>query len=364
MANRSTTTRCLRVTSSRVRAIGVVTLGPLLLLTGCSTQYPETAAPTSPVPASSQINTAKSNLTFAVQADPHMDERSDAAVYLATISQINQSNSAFLVDLGDDFMIDKLPQKSDSAITARFEMMKSFYDQLSPSIPLYLVMGNHDGEVGWDPLNTHSVRARYFPEQTYDLNYYSFEQADSLMIVLDPFSFTTQKPDDDSWGWTLGKQQYDWLQQQLSTSTATHKFVFIHQLVGGNDQGRGGSEWAQYFEWGGKNLDGTEGFAEHRPGWAMPLEKLFTTYGVDIVFKGHDHFYAHQESNGLTLQTLPQPSHPGVRLNADPVTFGYMTGTILGGSGYLQVTTHPDSTEVTFIGSDGNARDHYTVPLK
>lgn len=94
----------------------------------------------------------------------------------------------------------------------------------------------------------------------------------------------------------------------------------------------------------------------------MPLADLFAKFGVDIVFKGHDHFYAHQESNGVTLQTLPQPSHPGDRLNADPVNFGYIAGTILGGSGYLLVTTHTDETEVTFVGAEGTIRDRYTVP--
>ena len=49
------------------------------------------------------------------------------------------------------------------------------------------------------------------------------------------------------------------------------RFVFIHHLVGGLGRDvRGGAKPAAYMEWGGKNADGSEGFAQHRPGWVMP----------------------------------------------------------------------------------------------
>ena len=64
---------------------------------------------------------------FAVQADPHMDENSDEKVYLGTLQQVKAASPAFLMDLGDIFMVDKLQDKSESNIRARFELMKNYY---------------------------------------------------------------------------------------------------------------------------------------------------------------------------------------------------------------------------------------------
>jgi len=51
---------------------------------------------------------ALSASTFAVQADPHMDENSSGEVYDGTLKQIVAASPAFLMDLGDIFMVDKV----------------------------------------------------------------------------------------------------------------------------------------------------------------------------------------------------------------------------------------------------------------
>ena len=347
------------------RLLSLLTLTTsVLMASGCTIQTNTSSTPAGTDSGIVPMSPAPTNdhLTFAVEADPHMDERSNAEVFLSTIKQINASRPAFLVDLGDIFMVDKLPEKSDEAIRGRFELMKGFYDQIDVSIPLHFAMGNHDAEAGWDKVNAHAYREDYFPEETSDLNYYSFEDADSLFIVLDPFSYTIKKPKDDGWGWTLGKTQYDWLATTLAASHATHKFVFIHHLVGGGPEGRGGVEWAEFFEWGGSNADCTAGFDAHRPGWGIPIKDVLEKYGVDAVFKGHDHFYAHQELDGITYQTLPQPSHPGSQLNHDPALFGYTTGSILGGSGFLRVTTQDSGVSIEFVSPDGAVLERYEIP--
>ncbi|MEI6281077.1 MAG: peptidoglycan-binding protein [bacterium] len=288
-----------------------------------------------------------SSFSFAVEADPHMDEQSDANVYKQTLLNIVSAKPSFLIDLGDIFMVDKLADKSATNINDRYVLMKSYYDLLG-SIPLYFAMGNHDGEVGWDKLFTKSYREQYFSTQTYDKNYYSFEKNDSLFIVLDPYTYTIIKPTTDGWGWTLGKTQYDWLKTTLEKSTASHKFVFIHQLVGGDNQGRGGIEFAKLYEWGGNNLDGSYGFDTNRVGWGKSIHQLLVDNKVDIVFKGHDHFYAKQELDGVIYQTVPQPSHHGDKIDTAK-EYGYLNGEILGGSGYLNVSVSISGVTVKFI---------------
>ncbi|MEI7918430.1 MAG: metallophosphoesterase [Candidatus Saccharibacteria bacterium] len=331
----------------RINRNDIIILGLIISVIGLAIFFvvkyqPATSSTTNPV----NLNTTSADsFTFDIQADPHMDENSDAATYKQTLANIVSDNPSFLIDLGDIFMVDKLSNKSATNITNRYTMMKSYYDLLG-STPLYFAMGNHDGEVGWDSLNTKSYRKTYFPNQTYDKNYYSFTQNSSLFVVLDPFTYTTTKPDYDSWNWTLGKQQYDWLSTTLKNSSAKYKFVFIHQLVGGDNQGRGGVEVAKYFEWGGKNLDGSDGFNAHRSDWGEPIHQLLVDNKVNAVFKGHDHLYAKQELDGIIYQTLPQPSHAGDKLTA---TYSYQSGTILGGSGHLRLTENSSGVRVEFV---------------
>ena len=307
--------------------------------------------------ASATTPKASEEYVFAVQADPHMDQASSESVYNSTISQIVKANPAFLMDLGDIFMTDKLQDKSDASIRQRFAYMKSFYDKLN-GIPLYFTLGNHDGELGYSKFNTKSYRKEYFPEQTGDLAYYSFTSPGALHIVLDIFTYTTSSPKDDGWQWTLGKTQYDWLKSTLENSTAQHKFVYVHHLLYGNAQSRGGVEIAKFNEWGGKNRDGSDGFAANRPGWAKPVHQLLVENGVDFVFKGHDHLYVKQELDGIIYQTLPQPSHPGNKVNSAN-EYGYLSGKVVGGSGFLKITTNSNLIKVDFIKFDGSIADSY-----
>ena len=297
------------------------------------------------------------NSTFAIQADPHMDENSDAKVYSGTLQQIVAASPAFLMDLGDIFMVDKLQNKSEANIRARFELMLGFYKQLG-SVPLKICLGNHDGELGYSQFNTKKYRKEYFPEQTGELAYYSFEGPDQLHVVLDPFTYTTSNPKNDGWQWTLGKTQYDWLAETLKNSKVRHKFIYIHHLLVGNATSRGGVEIAKLNEWGGNNVDGTYGFDSNRPGWGKPIHQMLLENKVGFVFKGHDHLYVKQELDGIIYQTLMQPSHPGDKL--DVKQYGYLSGKGVGGSGFLKVRTDANVAYVDFIKYDGSVADSYS----
>ena len=304
-----------------------------------------------------KTNSFVSNSVFAIQADPHMDENSSADVYNGTLAQIVAASPAFLMDLGDIFMVDKLSDKSEKNIRARFVLMKDFYKKLD-SIPLKICLGNHDGELGYSKFNTKNYRKEYFPDETYDLAYYSFTGPDQLHVVLDPFTYTTKNPTSAGWEWTLGNTQYDWLVDTLTNSTATHKFVYIHHLLVGDAQSRGGVEIAKYNEWGGLNKDGSNGFAINRPGWDKPIHQLLLDTKVGFVFKGHDHLYVKQELDGIIYQTVPQPSHPGEKL--DVKQYGYLSGKGVGGSGFIKVSTEGKVAKIDFIKFDGSIGDSYT----
>ena len=297
-----------------------------------------------------------SSSTFAIQADPHMDENSSADVYDGTLKQIVAASPAFLMDLGDIFMVDKLASKTEANIRARFELMKGYYQKLG-TVPLKICLGNHDGELGYSNFNTKNYRKEYFPEQTGELAYFSFTGPDQLHIVLDPFTYTTKNPTAAGWEWTLGKTQYDWLVETLKNSKEKHKFIYIHHLLVGDPTSRGGVEIAMKNEWGGKNNDGTYGFDTNRPGWGKPIHQLLLDNKVGFVFKGHDHLYVKQELDGIIYQTVPQPSHPGDKINVNQ--YGYISGKGVGGSGFLKVSTSGNQAKVDFILFDGKVADTY-----
>ena len=223
---------------------------------------------------------------------------------------------------------------------------------------------------------TKSLREQFFPNpllrvSSYSAaaegNYYAFCYGSALFVALDPYTFTTVKrrSDADGWDCTLDKTQYDWLAKTLSESDAEYKFVFIHNMVGGiGKDSRGGMEAAQYFEWGGKNADGSDGFAANRPGWALPIHDLLVKYHVAAAFHGHDHFYAKQKKDGIIYQMVPQPGTPG-RSILDAGKFGYESGTLLPSAGYLRVHVAASGVTVEYVqvpeSGSPQVVDSYTV---
>ncbi|NBU36453.1 MAG: hypothetical protein EBS35_07760, partial [Bacteroidetes bacterium] len=234
--------------------------------------------------------------------------------------------------------------------------------------------GNHEGESGWSRNGTANnvavwgtlERKKYFlnpsPDSFYsgdntkhdfvDLreNYYAWEWGDAHFIVLDPYWYTNVKPDSlNGWRWTLGKTQYDWLKTTLESSKATFKFVFSHQLVGGDKNGRGGTEFAEFYEWGGKNLNKTPGFTQNRPNWYKPVRELLKENKVNIFFHGHDHFFGKQEKDCLIYQEVPQPSHPNFSNVNYANEYGYFDGLILPNSGHLRINVSPNGVKVEYV---------------
>ena len=323
-----------------------------------------------------------SAFSFVVQADPHLDEQSNPDLYVLTLQNTLEDRPDFLIDLGDNFMSDKIPEFYPGAsvdyekIVERHLLHRNYYDDICHSIPLFLALGNHEGELGWQMDGTSenmavwatTARKLYYPnpipnhfysgntiEDTFSglpENYYSFEWGDALFIVLDPYRYTMIKPgkDGDNWEWTLGEDQYNWFRQTLEGSTASYKFVFCHQLIGGKDtEARGGAEYVQYYEMGGLNEDGSYEFDQYRPGWYKPIHPLMVENNVSIFFHGHDHFFAKQDADGVIYQLVPQPSHPNYKRAGQAEEYGYISGDILPNSGHLRVSVSESSATVDYV---------------
>lgn len=328
-----------------------------------------------------------SSFVFTLQADSHLDENSSLDQYRNTLANVLADRPDFHIDLGDTFMTEKYSAPltatvatapDQATVVRRYVYERGNFGRITHSVPLFLVNGNHDGELGWMglsatgqgvPVWATQARQSYFLNPTTNgfysadayveplvglrASWYAWQWGDALFIVLDPYWNSTAQASKDGWNMTLGERQYRWLASTLANSSASYKFVFLHNLVGGLDgQMRGGVEAAPYFEWGGKSLDGSAAFAALRPGWEMPIHQLLVKNKVTAVFHGHDHLYAKQTLDGIIYQEVPQPS--ALNNTNGPMLsllYHYNSGTIRSSSGHVRVTVSPTGVTSEYVRS-------------
>ncbi len=314
------------------------------------------------------------SFTFTIEADEHLyDKKGVKSIYQLCLNNQAKDKPDFMISLGDIFGDDHFPTTITSEqLRVLHEDYRPFLGSICHSIPFYVCLGNHEGEMDYwiakNPPNNLGINATlwrkyYYPNpfpngfysgnqdlEPYGVgnpeNYYSWTWGDALFVVLDAYRDqcdTSAKP--KNWEWSFGKPQYDWLKATLESSTAKYKFVFNHHTRG---QGRGGVSTAKYFEWGGYNMNGTYEFDKYRPGWGKPIHQLFVDNGVDIYFQGHDHVFAHEVLDGVVYQALPMPSDStymiGKLANAD----AYISDT-LDGSGHIRVSVNPECVKVDYV---------------
>ena len=345
---------------------------------------------------------------FTVQADSHLDENSDLAVYQRTLDNIAADAPDFHIDLGDTFMTEKhtapfsavVQMAADpGTVDARYAFEHANFGRVAHSTPLFLVNGNHDGELGWLNSGTDrnlavwatQARLRWFVNPMPDAFYsgdtlfepfvgeraawFAWHWGDALFVVLDPFWNSAKLAGNDGWGMSLGTRQYQWLANTLAASPAKFKFIFIHNLVGGLDgQMRGGIEAAPLYEWGGRASDGTSAFAQKRPGWPQPIHALLVQNHVTAVFHGHDHVYVKQDLDGIVYQEVPQPSAKNFSSGASLAKeYHYAAGTVQSSSGHLRVEVGPDGVTARYVRAwlssqvnaqrvNGQVDDSWSVP--
>ena len=337
-----------------------------------------------------------------------------------------EADPDFHIDLGDTFAMDPSPLgtgMTDAEAKAAYFVQRPYMGLIGHSIPIFLVLGNHENEEGWNfddvfaapdqslALVGMKYRKLYYPNpipdgfytgnedplptaiggDTNHEDYYAWTWGDALFVVLDPYHYSMTWPAEggtyggegtdgeaqgDRWDWTLGREQYDWFKDTLENSDAKYKFVFIHHVTGGdNPYGRGGIEAAPYFEWGGLNWDGTPGFADNRPGWGAPIHQVMVDNGVTAFFHGHDHAYAYEALDGIVYQECPKPDEaipPETSYLVESEANGgnhYPDALTLPASGHMRVTVSPSGVTVEYVrtylpggGTNGEIADSYVIP--
>lgn len=142
--------------------------------------------------------------------------------------------------------------------------------ELAASIPVYPVLGNHEGnsENYFDlfalPGNERFYSRRFGPAHIWFL--------------------------DSSWQLEPGSEQYEWFVSDIAASDAPWKFVVFHYPVFSSGPH------------GALRKDGTPVEAPIRHLWKHYVP-LFEEHGVAMIFSGHDHVYERSEKGGVCYVT-------------------------------------------------------------
>jgi len=113
---------------------------------------------------------------------------------------------------------------------------------------------------------------------------------------------------------------------------------------------RGGIEWVDLYEWGGRNKSGAWKFDKMRLGWEEPVHQLMVENNVTAVFQGHDHLYVKQEKDGIIYQEVPQPS-VAVGMSVAVNEGSYRSGVIYSSPGHLKINVSSGGVTVDYVHS-------------
>lgn len=325
----------------------------------------------------------------------------------ATIERCLADELDFAVFLGDEagvhFYGDTTSTMSAAGAVERWRLWRDTYTPLLESLPAFMALGNHEGEAGYyrelltpeGPLSLQrwgtSARKQYLlnplpttypeggeaqgfvdPEEPSDAgpfsnrsplqNYFAWTWGDALFVVLDVHRYTqgealvarSEAPAsevrigvDD---WTLGPQQLAWLEATLEGSSARHKVILAHHLMGGWDYDLEGLDRDAEYKYG-------RGGARYaRKGEQARITELMQRHGARYFFYGHDHVFAHQAAEGVEFVCCGRPSYLSPRWWRAPgwrEAYGQLKSRsareFLATIGYTRLTVEPQRVVIEYV---------------
>jgi 3',5'-cyclic AMP phosphodiesterase CpdA len=205
--------------------------------------------------------------------------------------------------------------------------MRKMYSSLTPSIPIYLVMGNHDGENSWRRARSAAKKWRKllfplpgnftYPEGGHtDGDYYAFSwgsdplnRGGAQFIILNVSAFSGDHAPKTPEEWTLGPDQLDWFENVLKKNEKHWRFACIHHVVGGWPAGENEAE--KNYAYGRGPLFTFEdyvGLANPHQIEQVKITNIAEKHGLRAFFYGHDHIFHVKEigerSNQKNIQGI------------------------------------------------------------
>jgi predicted MPP superfamily phosphohydrolase len=187
---------------------------------------------------------ARSKTRFAVMGDWGTGDADGVGIAKRMCEAHHRTPLDFVVGAGDNIY----PNGSSRYFAKNFE--QPFASLIKEDVKFYTVLGNHDVDSGRED------QMNYPLFNMAGANYYTISRGNGLVdfFMLDSTDF--------------GNTQVSWLENALRSSKARWKIAVYHHPIysSGNKHGS-------------------------NPRLRKTLEPLFTRYGVQVAFSGHDHIY-------------------------------------------------------------------------
>lgn len=197
------------------------------------------------------------------------------SLMMSAVRAINKIHPACVIHTGD--LVNDFGNEEQKAI------YKRLMDQIDPSIPVFVVPGNHDIR-GW----TAEKRDRYVEFVGYDR--FSEKVGDCALIGFDSNCIRDNAVKAE-------EEQFVWLEEELKRAQGSrHIFLFCHCPV------------AMFAL---NEPDGHNNFPKEKR--ARYIE-LFSRYGVEGIFSGHSHLGGYFRAGGIR------------HVNSMPVSKAFLTG--------------------------------------
>ncbi len=344
-----------------------------------------------------------------------------------TLQQIKAENPDIVVDLGDHrggfgHKWEGLGLKNyynityherDSYVEVFRRGTRKMFSSLTPEIPVYWALGNHDGELGTEITKEPAIRYRkkFFrlpgtsAGGSADENYYPIlwgSKPKSRFIPLTPRGAAAKFSLENRWGgavflvldsqgyvdhprkpedWTLGEEQKAWLQNSLHYETE-NKFVLFHHVLGGwpggPDEGQKDIAYGRGPLFTEADYLGLCGNPKHVE--QVVLTEAFRENGVKAILYGHDHIFHSQRieapkgKKDMVGICVGSPKfigelswYRGEFWSKYYGNFGKYGGSandtpdFWGPSGYTRITIAKDGTKVEYVRSAPN-NPHTNIP--
>jgi 3',5'-cyclic AMP phosphodiesterase CpdA len=190
------------------------------------------------------VQSVKNQLRFAVIGDWGTGDHDCIGTAARMLATHERTPMDLIIAAGDNVY----PNGSGRYFSKAIE--QPFAGIIKDKIPFYAVLGNHDVEEG------RQDQCQYPLFNMGGKNYYTIKQGDGLaeLFMLDSTDFDSA--------------QMNWLEQELKGSKAKWKIAVLHHPLYSSGKKHGSSM-----------------------GLRKMLEPVFTRYGVQVVFSGHDHIY-------------------------------------------------------------------------
>jgi hypothetical protein len=222
------------------------------------------------------------HLKFFVYGDTRSHPENHDKVAEGMLNEIanDPGFQTFILSVGD------LVYKGDSESYWDSEFFDADYTNIINMLaqfPYLSCRGNHE-ESG-------TLFKKYFPYPYVASHYWSFDYGPAHFVIIDQYI-----------DYSTGSTQYDWIDNDLASSTKPWKFIDLHE-PGWSAGGHSNEEAVQDY-----------------------IQPLCEKYNVSIVFGGHNHYYARAEVNNVMHVTTggggaplytPDPSFPNIVATAE-----------------------------------------------